>query len=635
MLNWDGEVDATKVDAALGERPATYAELLELAARVEVSIPELLRTDRVRDPRWRLALRHTLGLRGSNAEIPRASVTPLGRVEHLAQWVPLDDGYLGLCYEHRAEDATLVRLDDDFSIRASRPLPGLLGQMAVLPKALRETRHAALVLYKSNTPERFCYMLDDDLRVVSRASVRVNEARSEVRWCERIGDELAIEGLKEMWWAPLRDAPDELVFPSSDDTFESTRRSLSESHFGFFRRRLPVWVDGWLAMAGGPELIKGKGWVSRELHWVDLDRDRVHTTAWPQSASGWAVHQGALWITSEEGLHRCEPGGDVELVHAQQRHYYAVASGTDGLLLTARSKEWITTDHEGRETERGELGGTTPFATRSLGDGMLIGSQSWVWIGSEGVRAQSQGRQGAVSAPEDQHVVTGFVSGRSAFVVDERALTRIDLPDDAVAEASFGDQVLVQSKGTRFLVGTQGVVELADPVRAPLRTHYAGGWKADGGLVESQRIVFGQKDHTLVEWKPSGLGHVVLAPAEPKRIEDEKVEGFQTINPRDDYAEPGLQVDGEVVHAVRCCYGGDYGVMEAVAVLARRGAIVTLEDCELIRGGVRVEGFSTVIARRCKLAAGRYEAGPGSHLILIGCTLHRHAKLVGSVTQSD
>ena len=632
MFTWDAEIDVARVDVALGERPATYAELMVLAGRVGVSIPELLRTDVARDPRWRMALRHASG----GGVIPNSSATKLGRVEHLAQLVELDDGYLGLCYEHRAQDATLVRLGPDFTVRASRQLPGLLGRMAVLPRALRNTRHAILVLYTSNTPERFCYLLDDELRVASRASVRVNEPRSEVRWYERVGDEIVIEGLKEMWWATLGEAPDELLFPSSDDSLQPARRSLSESYFGFFRRRLPVWVDGWLVMAGSPELIKGKGWVSREMHWVDLDRDRVHTTAWPQSATGWAVHQRALWITSDDGLHRCEPASDVELVRAKKREYYGAASGSQGLLLTARSKEWITTDHEGLETGRGELGDPTPFATRSLGNGMLVGSQSWVWIGSEGVRARSRGRQGAVSTPEDRHTIKGFASGRSVFIVEDQQLVRIDLPDDVVAEVSVGDRVLVQGQGIHYLVGIDGVEKLADSVRSPVRTHYARGWKADGGLVEQERVVFVQKDSTLVEWSPSELAHVVLSPSEPRRVEEQKVEGFQTYNPRDDYAEPGLQIDGEVVHALRGRYGGDYGAAgDAVAVLARRGAIVTLEDCELIRGGVRVEGFSTVIARRCKLSAGRYEARPGSHLVLIDCTLHRHAKLVGSVTQSD
>ena len=631
MFTWDGAVEVAKVDADLVNRPATFADLTALADRVQGSIPKVLRTSVARDPRWRMALRHAHG----PGAIAESTASVLGRVAHLAQCVLLDDGYLALAYERGAQDAVLLRLSQEFNVRASRPLAGLLGNMAVLPKALRASRHPMLVLYRPNTSERFCYLLDDDLRVVSRASARVREARSEVRWCERLGDEVVVEGLKEMWWAPLRDAPDELVFPSSDDVVEPARRSLSESYFGFFRRRVPVWVDGWFVMAGAPELIRGQGWVSREMHWVDLDRDTVHTTAWPQSAAGWAVHQGALWVTSDEGLHRSEPGGDVELFHAKAREYYGAASGSKGLLLSARSHEWVTTDHEGRETARGELGDPSPFATRALGDGMLIGSQSWVWIGSEGVRARSKGRQGAVSTPEDRHRIGGFVSGRSAFVVADGDLVRVDLPEDAVAEASFGERVLVQCSGTHYLVGVDGVLKLADRVRSPLRTHYAGGWKGDGGLVEEHRIVFAQTEDALVAWSPTDLAHTVLPVVEPRRVEDQKAEGHQTINPRDDDAMPGLQVDGEVVHALRGRYGGDYGVMEAVAVLARRGAIVTLEDCELIRGGVRVEGFSTVIAHRCKLAAGRYEARPGSHLVLIDCTLHRHAKLVGSVTQSD
>lgn len=631
MFEWEGVVEAVAIDAALRERPATYDELVALAAQVEGSIPQLLQTQGVADPRWRMALRHAC----ETATIPQSAGRVVGELAHLAQIVALDDGYLALSYERRAQDATLVRLSRDFQMMASRPLPGLLGKMAVLPKALRNA-HPVLVLYLPNSVERFAYLLDDDLTVVSRASVQVREARSEVRYCEVIGDELVVEGLKEMWWAPLRDAPDELVFPSPQDSVEPPRRSLSESYFGFFRRRLPVWVGEWLVMAGSPELIRGTGWVSHELHWVHLDTDTVHTTAWPQSAAGWTVHQGALWITSDEGLHRCEPGGDVSLVHAKSREFYGMASGEKGLLLSTRRNEWITTDHEGRETGRGELGDVTPFATRSVGDGVLIGSQSWVWVGSEGVRARSRGRQGAVTTPEDRHTVQGFTSGRSVFVASGQELVRVDLPDDVVAEASVGARVLAHSNGTRYVVGRDGVIQLADKVRAPLRTHYAGGWKSDGGFVEADRIVFAQQGGTLVAWEPTELQHVVLPPVEPRRVEDQKREGYETRNPRDDYSEPGLQVDGRILHSRRGRYGGDYGAAgDAAAVLARRGAMVTLEDCELIRGGVLVEGYSTVIARRCKLAAGRYEARPGSHLVLAGCTLHPDAKLVGSVTQSD
>lgn len=639
MLVWEGPVDVEGIDAALSEQPTTHEVLMELASQVDLdAIPDALRCNRARDRRWRSALRAVLAAAGRCGAVPRSSAKRLASLEHATQMVPLRDGYLCLCHERGAADAKLVRLDSDGSVKATRPLLGVGGKLAVLPRALRDSDEAVVVLHARGAI-RFCHVLDDALRVVARADARLPDARSEVRYFDRIGEELVIEGEKGMFWSLLRPAPDELVFPDEDGACDPPRRFLSESFFGFFRRTLPVWVDGWLVMTGDPELVKGRGWVSRKLHWIHLDRDVVHTTdTWPRSATGWTVHRGALWIASDEGLHRCLPGSDVEIVSEKSRRYYGMASGSEGLILSTRNDEWVTTDHEGRPLDTGGLPAeTSPFATRALADGLLVGSQTWMWIGSEGVRASSA-EGGALITPEDRHVVSGFVSGASGFAVDGTSLLRVDFPGDATVEASFGDRILARVGSARYVFGRDGLCLLQqEDLSPPKRTHYGGGSKGDGGLVEDDRILMVRAGREEIwAWRPAELDYAWSAPPAPRRIGDQKCEGYEKRNPRDDWAEPGLQVDGEVVHASRCRYGGDYGAAgEAPAIIARRGAIVTLEDCVLVRGGALVEGYSTVFAVRCELAKGRYVARPGSHLVLIDCTLAEGVNLVGAVRRAD
>ena len=268
---------------------------------------------------------------------------------------------------------------------------------------------------------------------------------------------------------------------------------------------------------------------------------------------------------------------------------------------------------------------------------LIVGSQNWTWIGSEGVRVASAGR-GALGTPEDRHVISGFVSGRSGYVVDGRALVRVDFAEDAVVEASFGDHILARARATRFLFGRDGVCRLEqEDLSPPRRTHYGGGAKGDGGLVESDRIVMVRAGKMETwSWVPGERKHVWSAPEPTRRVADEKNEGYEKRNPRDDWAEPGLAVDGEVVVARRCRYGGDWGAAgEAQAVVARRGAIVTLEDCVLVRGGMLVEAYSTVFAIRCELPAAHYLVHPGSHLVLVDCDVAEAARFEGSVHRTD
>lgn len=630
----DEPIDIARIDAALSKEPAAHETLVELARQIDAdAIAEALRSNQARDLRWRLALRGALHAASRFQKAPVSSASRLGAAAHLDQIVRVRGGYLYLSRERGAEQAELVRVDRNFAVVAKRMLEGFgHAEIAVLPQPLREENDGVLVCYVRGAPHRACFVFDEGLRVVSRADVTLPNHRAEVRYCDLLNDELVIEGAHGMFWAPLHDADDVIEFPT-DESFAPPRRFVDECYFGFVRR-LPVWVDGWLTFAGGPELVKGSGWVSNVLRWVHLDRDVLWTTDnWPRSATGWAVHRNALWIASDEGLHRSEPGGDVELVHETKRSYYGMASGSEGLIVSTRNREWVTTDHEGRARERGELLADTSFATtRALADGLLVGNQPWMWIGSEGVRASSV-EGGALTTPDDRHVVSGFVSGASGYVVDGTSLVRVDLPSDATVEASWGEHIIVRTGKTRYLVGREGMSRLEqEELAVPKRTHYGGGPKGDGGLVEDERILMMRGGAEMWQWQPTELGFAWTAPPSPRRVANETREGCEKRNPRDDWVEPGLMADGEVVHASGCRYGGDYGAPgEAHAVVARRGAIVTLEDCSLVRGGLLVEGYSTVYAVRCELSRGRYVVRPGSHLVLVDCALPSDAILVGTV----
>jgi hypothetical protein len=132
----------------------------------------------------------------------------------------------------------------------------------------------------------------------------------------------------------------------------------------------------------------------------------------------------------------------------------------------------------------------------------------------------------------------------------------------------------------------------------------------------------------VVAWDPATTAATAadaIAPPPARRPTERDVKnvGYETTNPRDDWATIGIEITNANFLALRGTYGGSTGVCSDVPLRVGDGAIATFVDCDLTTGsgGEVVQRAATVIAIRCKLPGGDiWQLGRACHLVLIDCT---------------
>jgi hypothetical protein len=94
---------------------------------------------------------------------------------------------------------------------------------------------------------------------------------------------------------------------------------------------------------------------------------------------------------------------------------------------------------------------------------------------------------------------------------------------------------------------------------------------------------------------------------------------YHTSNPRDDWPEPGIDLNAVSFYAEDCTWRGTTGVSPERAVIVRNGAIATLVRCKIDGdgGGARVIQSSTLVLCDCVFDRSTIDVEPGSHLLVL------------------
>lgn len=157
-------------------------------------------------------------------------------------------------------------------------------------------------------------------------------------------------------------------------------------------------------------------------------------------------------------------------------------------------------------------------------------------------------------------------------------------------------------------------------VRRPDRSRYGGGTESDGGAITDDRVLVVDHAGSLVEWRPIDTQERVFAEARRAPSAKGVVETrYHTSNPRDDWPEPGIDLNAVSFYAEDCTWRGTTGVSPERAVIVRNGAIATLVRCKIDGdgGGARVLQSSTLVLCDCVFDRSTIDVEPGSHLLVL------------------
>jgi hypothetical protein len=159
------------------------------------------------------------------------------------------------------------------------------------------------------------------------------------------------------------------------------------------------------------------------------------------------------------------------------------------------------------------------------------------------------------------------------------------------------------------------------PGNSPLRVRYAGGSESDAGAIRTNGVLLVDTTFRLRGWTPRE-GSPTRPLAEAARRPTERgvhAKKPETYNPRDDWAEPAVDVAGAEFTALDGVYEGSFGSLQDRAIHARNGAVVTLIRCAIDRNGpgAKVTQGSTLVLFDCAARRADLSVEPGSALLVL------------------
>ena len=390
-------------------------------------------------------------------------------------------------------------------------------------------------------------------------------------------------------------------------------------------------LGSWLPVFSRPVLQEGRGRVSQELSWIDLDgrHERVRMP-WDRHHIRLAITRDAFYATADDGLWRLPPAAAPERLSERPTHGLLVEEDTiwacSGAKLMrferATGKLLLDVDAGGYELVRlgaqiATIGGIYAGWSRFDETGQLL-------------EHADKGREPAYARLADGTVALSSGAQVTVLAADGTLRRRLHLPYDGS---------LVGATATHFIYGpADGGVDRerpdalyaidgegnlcsrATPALRPARISPRAVWLMS--YLEPLR-----------RWTP---GAAVAAepplPERKRRVErGARAVGSNLINPRDDWPEPGRQVVAEDFLAIDSTYGGTTGVYPAPAVQAEDRSTATLVGCTLVNGGwLRAQSSSTILLFGCTIQADPsqlWETEPRCHLVLVDCRLEGEARI--------
>lgn len=395
------------------------------------------------------------------------------------------------------------------------------------------------------------------------------------------------------------------------------------------------WLLRWISIRSVP------GAVADAVAWVSLD-DGGSTAAYPWGHQ--LIHlvrepgEATLWATTHDGLYRLDGGAP------PVRVWQGAVNG--GAISRAANAAWLGLAKEPVVVEIDLASGAERWRTtlpqpayrlRIAAGGILASLSAFSWLD----------RRGAILMTSEERRETAFAQladGTSAASAGEQVAI---VSADGVLRRlpPFFDGNLLGATRDRFVFGPAGggypatrgdtIVAFDRTGRRTARvawpdgsvvTHFVAfgpGPGGDGGATHAYLV----DARGLVRFDPRGVTDgqpSVPAPPPHRTLRDQTHHGYDTHNPRDDFPEIGIELLHASCFGIRCDYGGSEGVYTEVPIRVGDGAVVTLVDCTLVRGGGGsiVQRASTLVLVRCTLPSNTvWQLGHDCHLVLIDCTV--------------
>jgi tetratricopeptide repeat protein len=405
-------------------------------------------------------------------------------------------------------------------------------------------------------------------------------------------------------------------------------------------------IGRWLPAFSRPVLRQGVGWISERLSWIDLDAElERRTTPWDHEMPRLAFSGGALYIASTDGLWKIPAQSPAERI--LEGSYFGICIEPDTYWLGS-DKDLIRYDRSAnRQLWRVTTRDLVFDILRLTGGVLALSSFRWSWYDDAGNLVDAGDSERDVGWSRLQDGTLAVSAGRQVIVIgaDGKLRRRAQLPYDGQ---------IVGATATHFIYGpvdggipriepdalyaldAEGNVtsRYPTPIR-PCRVFYGGGSTGDNGAIAADAVVIVERDGPLRRWDPASrkAAAATTAMMEPKRRVERGVSSvkWNTVNPRDDWPEPGLLASGEELCAIGGEYGGSTGVCRGPAVQVDDHAIATLVGCKLTNGGwLRGNRSGTIILVDCKIEASSTEMWwfeDRCHVALVDCTLEGAARV--------
>ena len=147
--------------------------------------------------------------------------------------------------------------------------------------------------------------------------------------------------------------------------------------------------------------------------------------------------------------------------------------------------------------------------------------------------------------------------------------------------------------------------------KAPRLSHFSDGSQAHEGLLCAEEMVLQDRIRVAL-WRPEPRPSLSRPPPVGRR-QGERVAGFQTVNPRDDWPQPGCTLEEGLTLLLDGHYAGTTGVSPAPGLHVGADATVVAERCHF-EGGVYLEADAELWLVDCTVAGTRV-AIPGATLV--------------------
>ncbi len=403
-------------------------------------------------------------------------------------------------------------------------------------------------------------------------------------------------------------------------------------------------LGSWLPVFSRPLLQQGRGWISEQLSWVDLDgrHERIRVP-WGHEHHQLAITADAIYVTADDGLWRLVPGAAPEWL--SELSCFGILVDGDTIWTCSGSRLMRIDRASGRLLLQVDAGGWD--VVRLGGQIVTVGGvdAGWFRFDEAGhlIERADKGRESACARLADGTVALSAGAQVAVFAADGTLRRRLQLPYDGL---------LVGATTSHFIYGpTDGGIERdrpdalyaidgegnlssrATPARRPTRIFYGGGSTKDDGRIGARAVWLMPYGEPLRRWTPAAT--VAAEPPLPerkRRVESGAREvGPNTVNPRDDWPEPGRRVVAEDFVGIDGTYGGTTGVCPAPAIEAEDRSTATLVGCTLVNGGwLRLKSSSTILLFGCTIVADpvqAWETGPRCQIVLVDCRFEGEARI--------